>query len=97
MFENNLTALSQKVNELEKQVLSNKTIFNLTDLCNFTGLSKSHIYKLTCWGKIPYYKQAKHLFFDRVEIENWLKENRFDVVNTETQAANYCLTNKRRG
>lgn len=58
-----------------------KSVLNLDEVCTLTGLSKSHIYKLTCWGKIPFYKQSKHLYFDRVEIEVWLKTNRFKSSN----------------
>lgn len=97
MIESDLSALSQRITELENNNLLNKPVLNLNELSKYIGISKSHIYKLTMKGEIPFYKQCKHLYFNRLEIESWLQQNRFDVVNTDIQAANYCLTNKRRG
>jgi excisionase family DNA binding protein len=69
--------LEQRIEALEKIVsLATKTVLNINELSKLTGISKSTIYKFTSNGSIPYYKQAKYLFFDRVEIENWLKENK---------------------
>jgi excisionase family DNA binding protein len=67
----------EQLNKIESLLALTKAVLNLDEACNLTGLSKSHIYKLTCWGKIPYYKQSKHLFFDRLELEAWLKTNQF--------------------
>lgn len=68
----------ERLKNIESLLTVQKNVLNLDEVSQLTGLSKSHIYKLTCGvnGKtIPFYKQSKHLFFDRVEIENWLKEN----------------------
>jgi predicted DNA-binding transcriptional regulator AlpA len=72
--------LRERINELGKRLKSieellsiSKTVLNLNEVCILTGYSKSHIYKLTYSGKIPHYKQHKMLFFDRLEIEVWLK------------------------
>jgi hypothetical protein len=48
-------------------------------------------------GTIPHYKQAKHLYFDRGEVENWLRENQiktFDAI--EQEASTYVTLNKGR-
>jgi len=68
--------LIQRLDNIELLLKTSKTVLNLDEVCEFTGLSKSYIYK-QCMngGNIPHYKQAKHLYFDRVEIENWLREN----------------------
>jgi excisionase family DNA binding protein len=81
--------LIKRFERLENLVLSTqKKVLNIDELCTLAGLSKSTIYKLTMNGKIPHYKQAKHLYFDRVECENWLLENRgYNVADIETQAA----------
>lgn len=89
---------SEKLANIESLLTISKSVLNLGEVCNLTGLSKSHIYKLTCWQKIPFYKQAKHLYFDRGEVEAWLKENRFkssDELNKE--AATYVTLNKKGG
>ena len=84
--------------EIEGLLKLSKQVLTLPDLCILTGLSKSHIYKLTCYGKIPYYKQSKHLFFDRTEIEAWLKRDRCTSADEiEVEAMKYVTQNKRGG
>ncbi|NLV18649.1 MAG: helix-turn-helix domain-containing protein [Bacteroidetes bacterium] len=61
---------------IEAHLLAKKTVLNIDEVCRFTGLSKSHVYKLTCYHKIPFFKKSKHLFFDRIEVENWLMSSR---------------------
>jgi excisionase family DNA binding protein len=89
---------NERLKSIENFLFAQKNVLNLDEVCTLTGLSKSHIYKLTCWGKIPFYKQAKHLYFDRVEIENWLKSNRFKSSDElDKEAATYVTLNKKRG
>ena len=90
--------LIKRFERLENHILcTQKTVLNIDEICTLAGLSKSTIYKLTMTGKIPHYKQAKHLYFDRVEIENWLKTNRgFNVDEAKEQSAT-ALTLKKKG
>ena len=67
-----------------------KNVLNADEVCMLTGLSKSTIYKLTMKGEIPHYKQAKHLYFDRKEIESWLTSTRgFNVDEINQKATTY--------
>ena len=87
----------ERLRNIESLLSTSKNVLNLNEACAFTGLSKSHIYKLTCYKKIPFYKQAKHLFFDRTEIENWLKSSRYATSDElEKQAATYVAHNHNR-
>lgn len=91
-----VSELLHKLEEI-KRIVSNsqKSILNLNELCAFTGLSKSTIYKKTHTGQIPHYKQAKHLFFDRSEIIDWLKsEKGFDAIDTDKRASTYVTLNE---
>lgn len=72
---NLLKKQQERLEKIELLLSAQKNVLNLEEVSLLTGLSKSHLYKLTCKNKIPYYKQAKHLYFDRSEIENWLKSN----------------------
>tara|TARA_R110002050_G_scaffold102384_2_gene210927 strand:+ start:9030 stop:9311 length:282 start_codon:yes stop_codon:yes gene_type:complete len=83
--------IEKRFDRLENLVLcTQKKVLNIREVCTLTGLSKSTIYKLTMSGRIPHYKQAKHLYFDRVEIENWLKENRgFNVSEIDKKSSTY--------
>ncbi len=65
-------------------LLAAKKVLDLSDVAALTGMSKSTIYKLTSEKKIPHYKPtAKLLYFDRNEVEAWMKQNR---VNTQAEA-----------
>ena len=87
----------EKLKKIESLLSLSKTVLNLDEVCALTGLSKSHIYKLTCYSKIPYYKQSKHLFFDRIEIEKWLKSSRFKTTDElEKEANSYVSHNQKR-
>jgi excisionase family DNA binding protein len=87
-----LTTLQDVINKIDlltQAVLSNKNTFTLDECAAYTGLSPSHIYKLTSSGEIPHYKpRNKILYFDRAEIDNWLKQNRVSTrAEIEQQAA----------
>ncbi|GGW42515.1 helix-turn-helix transcriptional regulator [Arenibacter certesii] len=52
----------------------NKKTFNVEDLAQYTGLSKSKIYKLTQLKLIPMGNNPhiRQKFFDKDTIDNWL-------------------------
>ena len=88
----------ERLKNIESLLNISKAVLNLDEVCSLTGLSKSHIYKLTCWGKIPFYKQAKHLYFDRAEVESWLKTNKCKSIDElDKEAATYVTLNKKGG
>jgi len=87
----------ERLKNIESNVKLQKNVLNLDEVSELTGLSKSHLYKLTCYKKIPFYKQAKHLYFDRAEIENWLKQNRFATANELDKKASTYVALKRKG
>ena len=76
--------------------LSAKNVLCLDDVVLLTGLSKSYLYKLTCSHQIPYYKpNGKHVYFDRIELENWMKQNRVATEDeVQATATNYLVTGK---
>ena len=106
-----MTEVKNELQELKKQIvvdfqqvkeltlLSAKNVLTTTDVCLLTGLSKSHIYKLTCTNKIPDYKGGAGLqtnYFNKQEIENWLLKERVETTDeVEQQAEKYCLTYKK--
>jgi excisionase family DNA binding protein len=57
--------------------LETKEVLTLTEVSIYTGLSKSHIYRLCSSRRIPFFKPfGKVNYFDRQEIIAWLKQNR---------------------
>lgn len=80
-------------------LLSAKNVLNLDDVALLTGLSKSHLYKLTCQKMIPHYKQnGKQMWFDRAEIGAWQKQNRVTTqAEAEQKAIAYTVTGQKGG
>ena len=78
-----LNMLNERVELLENQTIK-KTLL-IADVATMTGMSKSYIYRLTCTNQIPHYKpNGKHLYFDRAEVEAWMKRGK---VQTNAEAA----------
>jgi len=89
----------EQLNRIETAAFSQKNVFTFDEACRFTGLSKSHLYKLTSRQRVPHSKpNGKLVYFDRVELEKWLLNNRISTTDEiEMAAQNYCTTNSRGG
>ena len=74
-------------------LLAAKNVLDIDDVVLLTGLSKSYVYKLTCKKEIPYYKpNGKLIYFDRQEVESWMKQNRVNsIVEAEQEASKYLM------
>ena len=72
-------------------MLGAKNVLSFDDVALLTGLSKSYLYKLTSSGKIPHYKPSgKMIYFDRKELENWMRQNRVtSTYEIDEMADNY--------
>ena len=77
--------------------LENKEVLTLNEVGLYTGLSKSHIYKLCSTGGIPFYKPfGKVNYFDKLEIIQWLKQNRVATTREIESRASTILTLKKK-
>lgn len=88
----------EKLDKIEKlTILSAKNVLCFNDVAILTGLSKSHLYKLTCSHQIPHYKpNGKQIYFDRTEVENWMKQNKIaTTAEIEQAATSYVVTGKK--
>lgn len=74
-------------------LLAAKSVLSIEDMVLITGLSKGYIYKLTCRKEIPYYKpNGKLIYFDRQEVEGWMKQNRVNsIAEAEQKASKYLM------
>lgn len=81
----------EKLAQIEKySLLAAKNVLNIEDVAALTGLAKSYLYKLTSRKEIPHYcPNGKQIFFDREEIENWMKRGR---VATRSEIENKAVT-----
>ena len=75
--------LELRVSELEKMLFLSKNVLSFDEASKFLNLSKSYLYKLTSGNLIPHYKpQGKMLYFEKAELEAWLRQN---PVKTQAQ------------
>ena len=86
----NFKIIDDRLRNIESLLLSQKVVLNFDEVAVYTGLSKSHLYKLSCSGGIPCYRPSKHLYFNKQEIDQWLMQNR-KATNKEldSQAATF--------
>lgn len=102
-----IVPMSQSKNDMEEKInqilayslLAAKNVLTLEDVALLTGLSKSYLYKLTCAKQIPYYRpNGKQIYFDRGEVEAWMKQNRVNTrKEAEQQATMYVAGHKKGG
>ena len=70
--------IQQKQNEerldaLEGIYLCQKEIFNFDEAAAYLSISKSTLYKLTSKKESPFYKPNRLVFFERAELDNWIR------------------------
>lgn len=86
-------SIELRVSELENLVLHTKNVLSFEEASRFLNLSKSYLYKLTSGNLIPHYKpQGKILYFEKTELETWLRQNPVKTrAQTEAEAQKYVL------
>jgi len=83
-----LQTVIDRLDILTSAVLCNKQTLSVEEAAAYTGLTTSYLYKLTSTQEIPHYKQrGKMLYFDRSELENWLKQGKVKTLNAVNKAA----------
>jgi DNA binding domain, excisionase family len=82
-----LDELSNRLDRIERNsLLAAKNVLCFGDVALLTGLSHSYLYKLTSGHLIPHYKpNGKQVYFDRVEVEDWMKQNRVGTARETNQ------------
>lgn len=91
-------AIDSKVAEKMEAIGANgylleKKVLCIDDVVLLTGLSKSHIYKLTSSKQLPCYKpNGKLMYFDKGEVEAWMMQNRIETTaEAEHRALAYVV------
>jgi excisionase family DNA binding protein len=57
-------------------MIANKEVLTFEETCEYTGISRSYLYKLTSAGNIPHSKpNGKMIFFERKKLNEWLLQN----------------------
>lgn len=68
--------LLERLDRLEQLLIGKKEVLTFDETCDYTGISRSYLYKLTASGKIPHSKpNGKMLFFEKKKLVEWLLQN----------------------
>lgn len=92
--------LEKKVVELKNIMkivgLASKEVLSSEEAAMYMGLSKCSLYRSTSLQIIPHYKpNGKMIFFNRVELEQWLQRNRIKTTEEIQQEAQIrCFKSK---
>ena len=88
-------SLAKRLDKIAGLLAGTKETLKLDEVAEYTGLSKSYVYKLTSAGLIPHYKpNGKMLYFNRQEIDAWLQQNRVSTSAELGTKASTFLTLK---
>ena len=82
--------IKQTASELADRVIfTTKEVLTSDEAARYMGISKSYLYKLTMTRKIPHYKPTgKVCYFDRRELEDFLRSGRVSMNETIDKSDN---------
>ena len=88
----------ERLDRIERLLTVNKEVLTFEETCDYTGISRSYLYKLTASGNIPHSKpNGKMLFFEKKKLNAWLLQNeRKSNQEIEAEALAYTFKNSRR-
>ncbi len=71
-----------------------KKVLSFSEGCEYLGLKRSYVYKLTANGILPFSKpNGKKIFFDREKLESWMLSNASKShADRQIEAATYETT-----
>lgn len=76
----------EKLERLEKTLLApqlqneeRKETINISNASAILGLAKATIYSKVCRGEIPAFKLGKKLLFNRKELDEYIKSNKYQT------------------
>lgn len=89
--------IEARLSNIENLLIGTKTVMSFDEVAIYTGLSKSYLYKLTSTGQIPHYKpNGKMCYFNKLEVDEWLQQNRVaSTKELDTKASNYVTLKKK--
>lgn len=92
-MDKDVLVLRDQLNRIESAIINQKDVLTFDEAVQFTGMSKSYMYKLTSAHKIPHYKPSgKMVYFNRNELQTWLLQNRVSTQDElESKAQAYCI------
>lgn len=72
-----ITTLEERMCFFESSgAILQKPHMNTEEVANYLGYTKCAIYNLTRRKQIPFHKIRRHIFFDRKEIDEWIRQKK---------------------
>jgi excisionase family DNA binding protein len=89
--------IDERLNRIEKLLLGSKKVLSFDEACDYTGFSRSYMYKMTGSNNIPHSKpNGKIIFFEKEKLDQWLLRNgRKSNQEIEKEASLYTSKTKR--
>jgi len=77
-----LEQMNERLERIEGLLVANKTVLTMREAAILTGLSLSHLYKLTSTNGIPCYKPTgKAIYFNRLVLMGETSGNSFNLIS----------------
>lgn len=87
--------LDERLARIESLLLANKKVLTLDEACDYTGMSRSYLYRLTSSGIIPHSKPSgKLVYFEREALERWLLQNKKNSETSSKDPSTYSKSPK---
>lgn len=92
-----VTEFKAQLDRIERAAIAQKKVLTLDEACQYSGIKKSFMYKLTHLNKIEFFKpRGKQIYIEREALENWLLQNPVKTADAiEKEAASYVTLNKK--
>lgn len=89
--------IETRLSKIENMLIGTKEVLSFNEVANYTGLSKSYLYKLTSNGAISYYKpNGKMLYFLKADVDLFLLQNRVaSSQELDTKASTFVALNQK--
>ena len=84
-MEEAILSLQADINLIKSLLLGNKKTLTLKEGCKYIGYSKSYMYKLTSSQQIPHMKCGKKIFFDKDELDLWVRRNKIKDLQSQAK------------
>lgn len=78
-------------------LIGSKETLTIEEAALYTGYKVKGLYTLTSQKRIPHYKKNGKLYFDKQELDAWMKANKVKTATEiNSQAETYTVTHNRK-
>ena len=92
-----LSTIIERLDRIEKLIRANKTVLTFDEAVDYTGISRSYLYKLTAKGDVPFSKpRGKLIYFSREKLDKWLLSNEHkSSMDLKNEALEYTFRRRK--